>query len=498
MCSLFSGFRIGPVWMMLTTLFCTALFTLAAQPRPNFIVILTDDQGYADLGAQGTRKDVKTPHLDRLVREGARFTDGYVTAPQCSPSRAGMLTGRYQQRFGFDSIAEGPLPLGEKTIAERLRTAGYATGMVGKWHLEPNQICVGWAEHQEPPLEMLGSGGVKVPRRLQLAYGPGPRGFRDFYWGELDRYCRNYDLTGRSLAPEGEPHTSKNYRIQEQTEAALSFLRRQGGNEPFFLYLAYFAPHVPLVATDEYLARFPKDMPERRRTALAMIAAVDDGVGHILNLLDKKKMRDNTLIFFTSDNGAPLGAHQGRPMEDGLPVEKPGLAWDGSRNDPLTGEKGMLAEGGIRVPFVASWPSRIHSGTIWREPVIALDIPATIHAAAGLKPDAAFDGIDLLPILAAGEDKAPARDLYWRFWNQAAVRSGSWKLLRTGDGRKMLFDLSQDPEEQRNLLTDQPKIATELEAKLSAWTRQLSPPGLPRQPLNDQERAWYGFYFDGK
>ncbi len=483
---------------MLAALFWTTLFTLAAQPRPNFIVILTDDQGYADLEAVGFRRDVKTPHLDRLIREGALFTDGYVTAPQCSPSRAGLLTGRYQQRFGFDSIAEGPLPLEEKTIAERLRAAGYATGMVGKWHLEPNQVCVGWAKRQDPPLERLSPGGVKVPRRLELAYGPGPRGFCDFYWGELDRYWRNYDLTGRSLAPAGEPHTSKNHRIQEQTEAAIAFLRRQGGKEPFFLYLAYHAPHVPLVATDEYLARFPGDMPERRRTALAMIAAVDDGVGRILDLLEKKKMRDHTMVFFTSDNGAPLGAHQGRPMEDVLPIEKPGPAWDGSRNDPLTGEKGMLAEGGIRVPFIAAWPGRIPAGTIWKKPVLTLDIPATMNAAAGLKPDAAFDGIDLVPLLAAGEEKAPSRDLYWRFWGQAAVRSGNWKFLQAGAARKMLFDLSRDPGEKTNLIADQPKIATELEAKLTAWTRQLSPPGLPRQPLNDQERAWYGFYFDGK
>jgi hypothetical protein len=242
-----------------------------------------------------------------------------------------LLTGRYQQRFGFDSISEGPLPMEEKTIADRLRAAGYATGMVGKWHLEPNLVCVAWAERQEPPLEMLRPGVVKLPRELELAYGPGPRGFRDFYWGYEADYWRNYDLEGRSLAPGGEAHAAKNYRIKEQTEAALAFLRR-ANPDPFFLYLAYYAPHVPLVAPEEYLARFPGDMPERRRTALAMIAAVDDGVGRILDHLDEKGLRENTLIFFASDNGAPLGAHEGVPMQDGT-VETAGSLVIGSSGE---------------------------------------------------------------------------------------------------------------------------------------------------------------------
>jgi arylsulfatase A-like enzyme len=468
---------------------------LQAADRPNFIIIFTDDQGYADLGAHGIRDDVRTPNLDRLAREGAVFTDGYITAPQCSPSRAGLLTGRYQQRFGYDSITEGPLPLEEKTIADRLGAAGYVTGMAGKWHLEPNVVTVAWALKKDPALKTDNPERVTMPRALQLPYGPGERGFQDFYWGELQKYLRNYDLEGRSLVPEGEDHTTKDDRVKKQTNAALAFLRRQDDAKPFFLYLAYYAPHVPLVATDEYLARFPDDMPERRRTGLAMIAAVDDGVGRILDLLEEKKMRDNTLVFFTSDNGAPLGAQQGKPMDDVLPVDKPGSAWDGSRNDPLNGEKGMLAEGGIRVPFLASWPGRIEAGTVWKKPVIALDIAATINAAAGLPPDAALDGVDLLPLLAAGEEKAPSRDLYWRFWNQAAVRSGDWKFLRAGGNRKMLFDLARDRGEQKNVIADHPDIASELEAKLAAWADEMSPPGLPEGPLNGQEQGWYGYYF---
>lgn len=469
---------------------------LHAGERPNIIVILSDDQGYADLGVHGVREDVQTPNLDRLAREGVVFTDGYITAPQCSPSRAGLLTGRYQQRFGFDSNELGPLPLEETTIADRLQSAGYSTGMSGKWHLEPNWTMVAWAQRQNPPLEMEQPGRAIVPRGMQLPYGPGPRGFQDFYWGELENYRRNFDLEGRSLAPEGEEHTTKNYRLDEQTEAAMAFLRRQEGTTPFFLYVAHYAPHVPLVATEEYLARFPGDMPERRRTALAMIAAVDDGVGRILDLLEEKNLRDNTLVFFLSDNGAPLGAHQGVPMKDVLPVDKPGPAWDGSRNDPLNGEKGMLAEGGIRVPFIASWPGRIAPRTIWKKPVSAIDIAPTILAAAGLPPDSVLDGVDLLPLLADGEAKAPERDLFWRFWNQAAVRSGNWKFLRAGADHKMLFDLENDPGEKRNLISEHPDRAAALEAKLAAWAGDLSPPGLPEGPLNEQETAWYGSYFN--
>jgi arylsulfatase A-like enzyme len=467
-----------------------------AEERPNFIVILTDDQGYADLGVHGLRDDIRTPNVDRLVREGVLFTDGYITAPQCSPSRAGLLTGRYQQRFGFDSNEKGPLPLDETTLADRLLAAGYATGMSGKWHLEPNWTMLDWAQRQEPPLAMERPGRAKVPRELQLPCGPGPRGFRDFYWGELERYHRNFDLEGNSLDPAGEDYTTENYRLDEQTNAALAFLRRQDGTEPFFLYVSHYAPHVPLVATDEYIARFPGEMPERRRTALAMMAAVDDGIGQILDLLEEKNLRDNTLIIFLSDNGAPLGAHQGAPMEDVLPVDKPGPAWDGSRNDPLNGEKGMLSEGGIRVPFAASWPGRIAPGTVWRKPVSALDIAPTILAAAGLPPDPALDGVDLLPLLAGGEDKGPPRDLFWRFWNQAAVRSGDWKFLQAGNDIKLLFNLADDREEKNNVIAAHPDLAAELEARLQAWAEELRPAGLPDGPLNEQEQAWYGFYFN--
>ncbi len=193
------------------------------EARPNVIVIFTDDQGYADLGVHGLRDDVKTPHLDQLARNGVIFTDAYVTAPQCSPSRAALMTGRYQQRFGFDSIPDGPLPLEEKTIADRMSAAGYSTGMVGKWHLDPNAVSHAWAKRQDPPLEVLPTGSLRVPSKWALVYGPGARGFRDFYWGELSHYWRNYDLEGCSLTPHGEAHVAKPFHVDEQTAGGPCF-----------------------------------------------------------------------------------------------------------------------------------------------------------------------------------------------------------------------------------------------------------------------------------
>lgn len=465
---------------------------LEAGPPPNVILIFTDDWGYADLGIHGLRQDIQTPHLDRLARAGVLFTDGYITAPQCSPSRAGLLTGKYQQRFGFDSIAEGPLPLDQTTLADRLRAAGYVTGMVGKWHLGPNSACLRWARREHP--ELIVDNELKVTPAMEQKYSPRARGFDEFYWSDTQTYWRNFDLEGRPLRPKGEVHRTRGDRTEEQTKAALAFVRRQE-KKPFFLYLAYDAPHVPLKASQAYLDRFPGEMPERRRTALAMMAAVDEGVGRIVNLLEEKGLRDNTLMVFSSDNGAPLGAHQGLPMKDVMPVDQPGPAWNGSMNTPLAGEKGMLAEGGIRVPFVLSWPARVAKNQTITQPVMTLDLTATIQAAAGLPPDAQLDGINLLPYVTQPGKSLPPRALFWRFWGQSAVRAGDWKLLQVGNAPPLLFNLKDDRGEKRNRIAEQPGIAEDLQRKLSGWAAQLDPAGLPRGPLNEQERKWYQYYF---
>jgi arylsulfatase A-like enzyme len=457
----------------------------SAESRPNVIVIISDDQGYTDLGLHNLRKDIKTPNLDQLARGGVLFTDGYVTAPQCSPSRAGLLTGRYQQRFGMDSISDLPLPLGEQTIANLLRRAGYATGMAGKWHLSFSQTVA--LKGSETPEE-----------KAELPFAPGSRGFDDFFWGNWYDYWANHTLDGRSLKPEGEvvktdPKKAEDYYLDVQTEAALSFIRRQN-KEPFFFYLAYLAPHTPLIATKKYLDRFPGAMPERRRTALAMVSAMDDGVGRITGLLKEKGLLHNTIIVYLSDNGAPLGANVDAPLSDIMPTTNPKGMWDGSLNAPLRGEKGMLSEGGIRVPFIMSWPARVSAGTVFRYPVIALDVAATVIAAANLPPDPNLDGVNLLPYLAGPVAAMPSRDLFWRFWNQTAVRSGDWKLIVAGD-YKLLFNLKDDPGETKNVITEHADIAKRLEQKLATWNAKMKPPGIPRKPLNSQEDKWYPYYF---
>lgn len=463
----------------------------AAPPKPNVIVILTDDQGYADLSCQGAVRDVKTPHVDRLAREGVRLTAGYITAPQCSPSRAGLITGRYQQRFGFDTIPDCPLPLEELTIAERLRSAGYVSGQVGKWHLDPNPLSARWIARHLPAAKANGRDRVNIPEEMRRAYSPLAQGFDECFSGETRSYFATYDLEGRSLPKTGQRiNTREAYRIDVQTDAAIAFVRRHH-QRPFFLYLCYYGPHVPLAATKKYLDRFPGEMPERRRYALAMLSAIDDGIGRIVDVLREYNLEEKTLIAYTSDNGAPLNLTK----EDKKPVDISSGDWDGSLNDPLLGEKGMLSEGGIRVPFVLRWKGVLPAGKVYAEPVSSLDFAATAVAAAGLPVDRTLDGVNLVPYLTGRKSGPPHAALFWRFWKQAAVRAGKWKYLRTGDGSEFLFDLESDQHEKTNRLAAEPEIARQLAQQLSAWTAGLQPAGMPKPPLTRQEIRWYEHYF---
>jgi len=465
--------------------------------KPNIIVILADDQGYADLGVQHQLPDLKTPNIDALAAQGVRMKAGYDTAPQCSPSRAGLISGRYQEKFGLDTIPDDPMPLEEATIPKRLKVAGYVSGMVGKWHLDPNATCLKWARKNLPEVKPDQQGRVAIPRRFIRQYSSLAQGFDECFQGEEQHYFATFDLNGQPLDPQGREIDLPGYRLDIQTKAALAFLQHHHGQQgqPFFLYLAYYGPHVPLQATDNYLSRFPGQMAERRRYALAMLSAIDDGVGQITAALKQYGISDHTLIFYTSDNGAPLGAQQGHPMADVLPVNKPGHAWDGSRNDPWVGEKGMLAEGGMRVPFLMRWPGRLPAGKVYEQPVSTLDIAATAAAVAGLPPDDSLDGVNLIPHLTGKVSGPPHDALYWRFWDQSAVRIGQWKYLQVGNAAKYLFDVTSDEHEKRNLIAQHSEIARALAAKLSAWTRRLSPPGDPDRPLNSEEQKWYQYYF---
>ena len=238
--------------------------------RPNVIVVYTDDHGWADLGAQGILDDVKTPHLDALAASGVRFSSGYVTAPQCIPSRAGVISGQYQQRFGTDDNRYSPMPAETFTVPERLQKAGYTTGMVGKWHLDPNIDSAEWlAKHTYKGVEMPPRNERRLTERDRLPFSTGRRGFDEFFEGYIYNYWANFSLDGSSLKRSGEKvRTAERDRLDIQSDAAMAFIERNH-RDPFFLYLAYFAPHVPLESTEKYLSRFPSTwtstIPARRR-----------------------------------------------------------------------------------------------------------------------------------------------------------------------------------------------------------------------------------------
>ena len=445
---------------LLATLLAAATLTAAEAKKPNLLLIYSDDHGWADLGAQGVDKDIRTPNLDRLTRDGVRFFRGYVSAPQCVPSRAGVLTGRYQQRFGVEDNGKGPLPLAELTIAERLKPAGYVSGQVGKWHLD-----------------LVSEPGSGQKQRVQKAFMPHAQGFDEYWRGEMKNYFASHDLAGNPFADAPHLVNDERFRIVVQTEAALGFLDRRAAKpeQPWFLYLAWFAPHVPLESPEPWFAKTPANLPLERRQALAMITAMDEGLGQIRAKLRALGMETNTMIFFIGDNGAPL---------------KPG-AWDGSLNLPLVGEKGMLTDGGIRTPFVAAWPGTIPAGTVFPQPVVSLDVAATAVAVAGLPTDAKLDGVNLLPFLTGAKTNAPHETLYWRWRTQAAVLEFPWKLIRLGPTERFLFDVTLPDGENKNLITNHADIATRLDAKLKTWSDTLQPTGLPTTVVGEDQ-----FFFE--
>lgn len=445
------------------------------DPRPNIIVILTDDQGYADIGAHGATADIVTPNIDQLAADGVTITAGYITAPQCVPSRAGLLTGKYQQRFGVDESKHAPLPLSEQTIGDRMQTAGYRTGMVGKWHLEILKVS------QDFDVETM-------LVQEQRPYYPDNRGFDDVYSGYINTWWANIDSDGKPVSTRFQRNTD--YRLDITTNTANAFIKQHKDN-PFFLYVSYFAPHLPLEAPQEYLDRFSHIPQERRRYGLAMMAAMDEGVGSIRETLTSNELTDNTLIFFLSDNGAPLGGHNGdRPISD------IGSGWDGSLNIPLNGEKSMLTEGGIRVPFIASWPGILPQGSTYDQPVSSLDIAATSLAVSNQLPQPELDGENLIPELTGAADSFKNRTLYWRFQSQSAIRHSNWKYLKADQQREYLFDLSTDTSESHNLIQQYPDIASDLQDRLGKWISDLPASPVPPETLTPLVEGWYDFHLN--
>lgn len=432
-----------------------------ARTKPNIIVFYTDDHGYADLGVNRSVTDIRTPNLDALARSGVLAKNGYSTAPQCIPSRAGLLVGRFQSRFGVEANGQSLDGFDRSvTIAERLQEKGYITAQFGKWHLGPNP---------------------KI----------GEHGFKHvFAHAGQPTLIGNITIEGKDMPMAQVP--SPSYHIEACSQAAASVIERYK-DSPFFLYIAYRAPHTPLDAPKLYTDRFSGEMPERRRQALAMLSAVDDGIGLVTSTLKKLNLTEQTLIFVIGDNGAPLKIHK----QDAPLNTDPG-GWDGSLNQPMNGEKGMLTEGGIHVPFVIAWPGSIPGGQTYEHPITALDVSATAAALVNIPtPPGEFDGKNILPHLKGDIKTPPHEALYWRWVAQSAIREGDWKLLRGGE-REYLYNLSNDLGETRNLASQNPEIAKRLREKLQTWGQELTPPGLTTNSMAPTWNDYYDHYLEGK
>jgi len=414
------------------------------------VVIVGDDMGYADVGCQGC-KDIPTPSIDSIAKNGIRFSNGYVSCPVCSPTRAGLSTGRYQQRFGHEYNTGPPpgglqehvgLPLSEVTIANVLKSAGYVTGAVGKWHL-------GMAPH----------------------FHPLKRGYDEFFGflhgghSYLDPGLGTFNPILRGT----EPVDEKEYLTDAFSREAVAFIERHA-REPFFLYLAYNAVHTPMQAPERYQNSFQRIADPKRRTYAGMMTAMDEGIGKVLVKLRDLGIEKDTLLFFFSDNGGPTQAN-------------------GSDNTPLRGTKGMMYEGGIRVPFLVQWPGRLKAGQVCDHPVIALDVLPTAAAAGGaeLPKDRPIDGVNLLPYLTGQKQGTPHEMLFWRSGGNHAVRKGDWKLV-TMAGATGLYDLAADIGESKDRRQDKPKVFSELKQEFERWDAQMVKP-LWGSPVRERPAA---------
>lgn len=440
----------------LLTISATAL-RAANEPtpaRPNLIVIMTDDQGYADVGFNGC-KDIPTPNLDSIARNGVRCTSGYVVYPVCSPSRAGFITGRYPQRFGYERNPRfqpgnpvSGLALTETTIADALGKVGYHSGLIGKWHLGAHPDLHPLKRGFNEFFGHLGGGARYFPEEMTLKQASGTMDESDSYRLQI---LRNH-----------EPVRTTQYLTDEFSDEAVRFVKRQKRDKPFFLFLSYNAPHTPLQASEKYLNRFPDIKNPKRRTYAAMVSAVDDGVGRLLATTRELNLETNTLVLFLSDNGGPEQANA-------------------SNNGALRGGKSDAWEGGIRVPFAAQWPGRLPRGAVYDKPVLSLDIFATIAALAGATNDPArpLDGVNLMPYLTGANTGTPHEAVYLRKFDQGAfaVRSGQFKLVvPTRQAPAQLFDLDADLGETRNLAAANSEKLKQLEKLRADWNSQLIEP----------------------
>ena len=410
----------------------SGLSCAAAQNPPNILVILLDDAGYNDFGFMGS-KEIRTPNIDKLAASGVICSDAHISGTSCSPSRAGIMTGRYQQRFGHE---ENVPPRGkgmdpaEKTLGDAFQSIGYKTIYIGKWHLGSTEEFYptnrGWDEFY----------GLREGHR---SYFPDPKEKRDSH---------------KAIEHNGEYVEWEGYVTDLFTDAAIDYLDDLKG-KPFFMFLSYTAPHTPMQAKEEDLRRF-KDHP--RQKLAAMLWSADEGIGRVLDRLDKLKLRDNTLVFFLSDNGGPTS--------------------NSSNNWPLKGNKGDKFEGGQRTPFIVSWPARLPAGKTYDGLISALDIFATSATAAGasLELGKPLDGVDLIPYL-LGEQKGEPHDvLFWHRSVEDAVRMGDYKLIGHEEHGWRLYNLAEDIGETRDLSKRESKRMNIMMDTLDSWKKELADP----------------------
>ena len=465
---------------LVALLFMAASEVAAEADNPNIIVLLADDLGYGELGCQGN-EEIPTPHIDSIAANGVRFTNGYVTGPNCSPSRAGFLSGRIPTRFGYENNPighrnENPaigFPTSETTLAETMQDAGYTTGLLGKWHLGGtaayHPFRHGFEEffgfmHEghyfvQPPYE----GVTTMLRRKTLPDGEVGRwiGKKKLIYHKWPSNEPDYDADNPIIRG-GQPVMETEYLTDALTREAVDFIDRHD-DKPFFLYLAYNAVHSPLQGADAYMRKFSHIQDIQRRIFAAMLANMDDSVGAVMKQWRNSGLEENTLVFFLSDNGGPT-----RELT--------------SSNAPLRGQKGMMYEGGLRVPFMVQWKGTLPKGKVYNHPVTSLDIYATAAANAKATAPENIEGVDLIPYLTSKRSDRPHDTLFWRQGNKAGLRHGDLKLVRMG-GRKAvgnakweLYDLSKDISEERNLAKANPEHLSELVALWKKMNGEMQEP----------------------
>lgn len=418
--------------------------------RPNVIIILTDDQGYGDVGFNGC-KDIPTPNIDRIAESGTRFTNGYVSYAVCGPSRAGIMTGRYQGRFGFGrnplvaphDTLQG-LPSSEETMATVLGREGYASMALGKWHLGVHKSQWPLNRGFDEFFGFLSGGHQYLPELWTL--------------NDISEVRAQFDAYNTKLMKDNGRVNEAEYLTDALSREAVDFIERRA-NDPFFIYLAYNAPHTPLQATEKYLSRFDHIKDKKRKTYAAMVSAVDDGVGQVLDKLEELGINENTIVFFLSDNGGP--EHH-----------------NASDNGLLRDGKGSLYEGGIHVPFAVQWPGHIPAGQVYEKPVISLDMFATAVAYAKATPKNKLDGVNIVPFVSGEEAGTPHEQLFWRKYDQKAyaIRSGDHKMVKYKSEVDEVYNLADDISESHSLALSEENHYPELKAAYEQWASELKDP----------------------